>query len=133
MTEYYNIRSKITRPNKYHMFLVLGETNLLECYASYLGLKGVVRNCRNLQCLTCTYYCLLALLTQEGGNNGNNIPMFRCEPKQCSKILTVLFRLSCLRYHCGIQVKGPHLTLGTHPFTPNSGFTTGTPVYYLIN
>ena len=30
-------------------------------------------------------------------------------------------------YHCGIQIEGPHLTLGDPPFYSNSGFTPGTP------
>ena len=34
-----------------------------------------------------------------------------------------------LKDHCGIQVEGPHLSLGDPPFTPNSGFTPGTPVF----
>ena len=33
------------------------------------------------------------------------------------------------RYHCGTQVERPNLTLGDPPFTPNSGFTLGTPVF----
>ena len=33
------------------------------------------------------------------------------------------------RYHRGIQVEGPHLTLRDPPFNPNSGFTPGTPVF----
>ena len=32
-------------------------------------------------------------------------------------------------YHCGIQVEGPIWPSGTHPFTPNSGFTPGTLVF----
>ena len=47
----------------------------------------------------------------------------------CAKIFSANLKTT-KRYHCGIQVEGPHLTLGAPPFTHNSGFTPGYSGFY---
>ena len=80
---------------------------------------------------TITYFLMLvsltplSLLPSEESEQSQALP----SSEQVKSDKALVKEAQVQRYHCEILVEGPHLTLGDPPFTPNSGFTPGTPVF----